>query len=190
MKKSVLLIIASLLAGHAFAASSTYTIDPSHSFANYSIRHVVSKATGTFNDVSGTVELDPANLSSAKVKAVINVASINTGLAKRDEHVKADKYLDAAKYTQITFESTKVSAKSNTEGLMTGNLTLHGVTKEITIPVKVLGFGTDPWGGNRAGFEGAIKLKASDFGLGWATGSNAPLGDDVDVTLLIEGIKK
>lgn len=188
MKKTIL-ALAMFSASQAWAASETYNIDATHSFANFTIRHVVSKASGTFNDVTGVITLDPANLNTATVRATINVSSVNTGFAKRDEHIKADKYLDVAKYTLIEFESTKIIATSQTQAVMQGKLTMHGVTKLVDIPVRVLGYGSDPWGGQRAGFEGRMTLKASDYGFGWATGPNAPIGDDIEVTLLIEGVK-
>jgi polyisoprenoid-binding protein YceI len=187
--KKIFLAISMLAASQAWAAAETYNIDASHSFANFSIRHVVAKTSGTFNDVTGVITLDPANLNSATVKATINVASVNTGFAKRDEHIKADKYLDVAKYTQIQFESTKVTASNQNQAILQGKLTIHGVTKLVDIPVRVLGYGADPWGGQRAGFEGHVTLKASDYGYGWATGANAPVGDEIEVTLLIEGVK-
>lgn len=187
--KRIFLAISMLAASQAWAATETYNIDASHSFANFSIRHVVAKTSGTFNDVTGVITLDPANLNSATVKATINVASVNTGFAKRDEHIKADKYLDVAKYTQIQFESTKVTASNQNQAILQGKLTIHGVTKLVDIPVRVLGYGADPWGGQRAGFEGHVTLKASDYGYGWATGANAPVGDEIEVTLLIEGVK-
>jgi polyisoprenoid-binding protein YceI len=187
--KKIFLAISMLAASQAWAAAETYNIDASHSFANFSIRHVVAKTSGTFNDVTGVITLDPANLNSATVKATINVASVNTGFAKRDEHIKADKYLDVAKYTHIQFESTKVTASNQNQAILQGKLTIHGVTKLVDIPVRVLGYGADPWGGQRAGFEGHVTLKASDYGYGWATGANAPVGDEIEVTLLIEGVK-
>lgn len=188
MKKNILWL-GLLVSQVSWAANETYTIDAAHSFANFSIRHVVSKTTGTFNDVTGVVNLDPSNLATASVRATINVSSVNTGFAKRDEHIKADKYLDVAKYTQIQFESTKVVPASQTQAVMKGNLTMHGVTKPVEIPVRVLGYGSDPWGGQRAGFEGKLTLKASDYGFGWAAGANSPVGDEVEITLLIEGVK-
>lgn len=187
--KNILFAAGLLVASQAWAETETYNIDKAHSFANFSVRHVVAKTTGTFNDVIGVITLDPANLNSASVHATINVASVNTGLAKRDEHIKADKYLDAAKYTQIQFESTKITASDQSQAVMQGNLTMHGVTKLVDIPVRVLGYGADPWGGQRAGFEGHLTLKASDYGFGWATGPKSPVGDEIEVTLLIEAVK-
>jgi polyisoprenoid-binding protein YceI len=187
--KKIILALGLLTAAQVWAATDTYNIDATHSFANFSIRHVVSKTSGTFNDVTGVITLDPANLNTATVRAAINVSSVNTGFGKRDEHIKADKYLDVGKYTQILFESTKITASNQTQAVMQGKLTMHGVTKLVDIPVKVLGYGADPWGGQRAGFEGHLTIKASDYGFGWATGAGAPVGDDIEITLLIEGVK-
>jgi polyisoprenoid-binding protein YceI len=174
----------------ALAATEHYEIDTKHSFANFSIRHVVAKTSGTLTDVSGVIQIDRENLANSSVNAKINLLSINTGLAKRDEHIKKAEYLDAEKFSDITFVSKKVVATSATEGTMTGLFTLHGVTKELTIPFKVLGFGADPWGGQRSGFEAHTVLKASDFGLPWGAKADGPVGNEIEVTLLIEGIKK
>lgn len=178
-----------LLSAQASAEVENYKIDPAHSFANWSVRHVVAKASGTFTDITGTVEIDRANLANSKVNARINVLSVNSGLAKRDDHIKKEDYLDAYKFGEMTFVSTKVVATGKDEGLLTGNLTLHGVTKEITMPFKVLGFGTDPWGGYRSGFEAKTGLMASDYGFKWPLKPNAPVGDDIEITLLIEGVR-
>ena len=173
----------------AFAAQETYKIDDSHSFANWSIRHVVAKASGTFTDIKGTIAIDRDNLTNSSVKAVINVLSVNSGLAKRDEHIKKPDYLDVEKYAEMTFISSKVDAKNNNEGVITGAFTLHGVTKTISLPFKVLGFGQDPWGGSRMGIEATTTIKASDYGFAWPLKANAPVGDDIAITLLLEGIK-
>jgi len=174
----------------AFAAAETYNIDPSHSFANFTIRHVVSKASGTFSDIKGKIVIDKDDLAKSSVDATINVLSVNTSNAKRDEHIQKPEYLNAGKFSEITFVSTKVEAKSATEGVITGKFTLNGVTKEIAFPFKVLGFGSDPWGGVRTGVEAHTSLKASDYGFGWGVKPNSPVGDDIEITLLIEGIKQ
>jgi len=136
------------------------------------------------------VLIDRDNLANSSVDARINVLSISTNNAKRDEHIQKEEYLDAGKFSEMKFVSTKVVAKSATEGLLTGNFTMHGVTKEISFPFKVLGFGNDPWGGQRTGIEARTILKASDYGFGWALKAGAPVGDEIEVTLLIEGVKQ
>lgn len=190
MKKISVATALVLASSYAIAAPETYKIDNSHSFANWSVRHVVAKASGTFSDVTGKIIIDRDNLANSSVDAKINVLSVNSSLAKRDEHIKKADYLDAAKFSEMTFVSKKIEAKSATEGVMTGILTLHGVSKEMTFPFKVLGFGADAWGGYRSGFEAHTSLKASDFGFGWGTKPNASVGDDIEITLLIEGIKQ
>lgn len=177
------------LATSVYAATETYNIDASHSFANFSIRHVVSKTSGSFSDVQGVIKIDREKLANSSVNAKISVASISTRNAKRDEHIQKPEYLDAAQFGEILFVSSKIEAKSATEGVMTGQFTLHGVTKEIAIPFKVLGFGADPWGGQRSGFEAHTTIKASDYGFGWMKTAGAPVGDDIEITLLIEGVK-
>lgn len=173
----------------AVAAPVTYKIDAAHSFANWSVRHVVAKASGTFNEITGNISIDADNLANSSVDAKINVLSVNSGLAKRDAHIKEKDYLNAGQFAEMRFVSTKIEAKSATEGMMTGKFTMNGVTKEIVLPFKVLGFGNDPWGGERSGFEAKTSLKASDYGFGWGIKPNAPVGDDIEVTLLIEAVK-
>jgi polyisoprenoid-binding protein YceI len=190
MKKTLLAFSLLTMTHLAVAATENYDIDNKHSFANFTIRHVVAKTSGSLTDITGVIQIDRDNLANSSVNAKINLLSINTGLAKRDEHIKKAEYLDAEKFAEITFVSKKVVAKSTTEGLMIGLFTLHGVTKELTIPFKVLGFGNDPWGGLRSGFEAHTVLKASDFGLPWGAKADGPVGNDIDVTLLIEGVKQ
>ncbi|MDP1596377.1 MAG: YceI family protein [Methylotenera sp.] len=190
MKKILFAAVSTLfLSNVAFAANEVYNIDSAHSFANFSIRHVVAKTSGSFNDIKGVIKIDRDNLANSSVDAKISLASISTGHAKRDDHIKKPEYLDAVNFGEISFVSTKVEAKTATEGLITGKFTLHGVTKEIAFPFKVLGFGLDPWGGERSGFEASTTIKASDYGFSWMTKPNAPVGDDIEVTLLLEGVK-
>lgn len=188
---SKVIFLAILLASSvsAYAEVETYKIDNAHSFANFRIRHVVSKLSGTFSDVTGNISIDRANLSNSSVDAKINLLSVNTSSTKRDEHIKKEEYLDVGHFADMQFVSTKVIASKNAnEGVITGKLTLHGVTKEMTFPFKLLGYAKDPWGGYRNGIEAHTSLKASDFGFTWGK-AGSPVGDEVEVTLLIEGIK-
>lgn len=175
----------------AVADTDIYSIDNTHSFASFTIRHVVSKTTGTFPDITGKILIDRSDLSKSSVEAKINVMSVNSNHARRDAHIREKaEYLDATKFAWMTFVSTKIEAITQDEGLLTGKLTLHGVTKEISFPFKMLGFGSDPWGAQRAGFEAHTVIKASDYGFVWASQPKSPVGDDIEITLLIEGIKK
>jgi polyisoprenoid-binding protein YceI len=179
-----------LACSHAYAEPEAYRIDDSHSFANWTIRHVASKTTGTFSDIKGKILIDANDLTKSSVDAKINMLSVNSSHTKRDAHILKPEYLDVEKFAEMTFVSKKIEASSKTEGVMSGVLTMHGVSKEMTFPFKVLGFGTDPWGGYRAGFEAHTSLKASDFGFTWGTKKDAPVGDDIEITLLIEGTRK
>jgi polyisoprenoid-binding protein YceI len=191
MKKNLLALALAAWMPTALAEPVTYNIDKDHSFANFSVRHVVSKASGTFPDVTGKIVIDHDDLSKSSVEARINVMSVNTAHAKRDEHLREKpEYLEAAKFGQMTFVSTRVEATGKDQGVLHGKFTLHGVTKEISFPFKVLGFGADPWGGERAGFEAHTRLDAADYGFGWAAKPNGPVGTDIEVTLLIEGVKE
>ena len=174
----------------AWADIEVYGIDNSHSFANWTIRHVVAKASGTFTDIKGKVVVDRADLSKSSVDATINVLSVSSSHAKRDDHIKKEDYLDAGKFSEMRFVSTKVEALGPNEGVLTGQFTLHGVTKEISFPFRVLGYGQDPWGGNRMGIEAHTTIKASDYGFAWPLKPNAPVGDNIEITLLIEGVKQ
>lgn len=178
-----------LVSGLAAAEQETYKIDNAHSFVNWTIRHVASKTSGTFPDVTGTLLIDRDNMANSSVDAHVNVLSVNTSNAKRDEHIRKEEYLDANRFGEARFVSTNVKSTGPDEGILTGNFTLHGVTREISFPFKVLGFATDPWGGYRTGIEAKTSLKASDYGFGWMSKSNAPVGNEVDVTLLIEGVR-
>ncbi len=187
--EAFILLATMTFAGIANAAQEAYKIDENHSFANWSIRHVASKTSGTFSEIKGKILIDVNNLANSSVDAKINMLSVNSSHAKRDAHIIKEDYLDAAKFAEMTFVSKKIVASSNTEGVMTGVLTLHGVSKEMTFPFKVLGFGTDPWGGYRTGFEAHTSLKASDFGFTWPLKADAAVGDEIEITLLIEGVK-
>lgn len=178
-----------LIPGLALTQQETYKIDDAHSFANWTIRHVASKASGTFPDIKGTLVIDRDNLQNSSVDARINVLSVNSSHAKRDDHIRKDDYLDAYNFGEATFISTKVKPTGPDEGIITGDFTLHGVTKQISFPFKVLGFDTDPWGGYRTGIEAKTSINASDYGFKWMNKPKASVGDEVDITLLIEGVR-
>ena len=174
-----------LFAGTGFAAQ-TYSIDPVHSSASFSIRHIVSRVTGKFNDFHGTIVYDPDSPANSSVTANIDVASIDTGNERRNNHLRSADFFDAEKYPEITFVSTSVEKKG--EMLMvTGDLTMHGVTKQVVMSVEVLGIGTHPMTkAALAGFSAELKLNRSDFGVNSWTDMASIVGDEVSITLLIE----
>jgi polyisoprenoid-binding protein YceI len=185
-------IFALLLPPTVQAEVETYMIDKVHSMANFKIRHLFSKVSGTFSDVAGTIWLDKDNLEASRVEATINVHSIDTNHEKRDNHLLSKDFFHAKKYPIIRFVSTTVEVGDKSEGVMAGELTMHGVTRSVQLPFKILGFGPDPWGGYRSGFEAATVLKRSDFGINYGIDpkeGGSAVGDEVEVTILIEGIK-
>jgi len=172
----------------AFAEVQTYKIDNTHSFANWQIRHVVALTSGTFHDVQGKVVLDTDNVAKSTVEATISLYSLNSSHLKRDMHLLADDYLSARDYPEMKFVSTRMNPVTPEKGTLTGNLTLHGVTKPVTLDYQILGLGKDPWGGTRIGFKATTQLMRSDFGINKGL-PQGPVGNEVDVTLLIEGIR-
>ena len=196
-KQFMLLLFVNALLTLVFVAASSaagevYSIDKSHSSANWTIRHVVSKTSGTFSDMQGTVVIDPEKLSVLKAEAVISVLSIDSHHRDRDVHLLTSEYFNAHEFKNIQFISTEAQSTGKNTGILHGRLTMHGVTKEIEFPFEILGFGPDPWGGYRVGLQAATKLKRSDFGItmGLDMPGGGPVGDDVDVTLVIEGVKQ
>lgn len=177
------------------ASASLWEIDASHSSANFAVRHLmVSNVRGTLGKVTGTVELDEGNLAASTVNASIDVNGIDTNDAKRDEHLKAPDFLDAAKYPAVTFKSKSVAKVSDTKFNVVGDLTLHGVTKEVTLEVEGSPIPmTDPWGNQKLGGVAKTKINRQDFGIAFnKTLDNGGLvvGNDVEVTIDIELTKK
>jgi polyisoprenoid-binding protein YceI len=130
----------------ARAEVETYMIDKVHSMANFKIRHLFSKVSGTFSDITGTIWIDRGNLEKSKVEAKINVHSVDTNHTKRDNHLRSEDFFDVEKYATMSFMSTSVEATGKNAGFIYGKLNIHGVTRSVKMPFKVLGFGPDPWG--------------------------------------------
>jgi polyisoprenoid-binding protein YceI len=173
---------------------NTYQIDPAHSSAQFTVRHMmISNVRGSFNKVTGTVVYDPDNIAAAEVEANIDAASISTGDASRDAHLKSPDFLDVEKYPAIVFKSKKVEAASDGEVKVTGDLTIHGVTKETVLKVEGPTDETkDPFGNVRIGASAVTKIKRSEHGLTW----NAALetggflvGDELKIELDLSLIK-
>ena len=175
-------------------AADTYTVDKMHSAAEFKIRHMVSQVGGKFNDFAGTVNFDKANPANSSVEFTIQTASIDTATPDRDKHLRSADFFDAEKYPTITFKSTKVTpTKAKDTYDVTGDLTMHGVTKKVTLPVVFLGLVKDPWGNERAGFELETTLNRKDFGIVWNQALDAGgylLGDDVKIAVNLETVKK
>jgi polyisoprenoid-binding protein YceI len=168
-----------------------YDIDPTHSSAHFSVRHLmISNVKGEFTKVSGTVTYDPDDPKASKVEATIDVASLHTRDDQRDGHLKSADFFDAAQFPEIKFVSTSVEADGNHEYLVKGDMTIHGVTREVALHVEgPTAEVKDPWGNIKAGAAATAKINRKDFGLTW----NAPLetggvvvGEEIKISLEVE----
>lgn len=180
----------------ALAEVETFTFDKAHTLIGFRIRHFVSKVEGRFKDFEGTIWIDKQNPSASKVEFTVQAASIDTANEGRDKDLRSENFFDATKYPTITFKSTKVASKGKDAYEVTGDLTMHGVTKSVTVPVKHGGFlavKTRNGMGEKTGFEIYFPLNRKDFGINW----NRPLdqggfmlSDDVDINVQIEANKQ
>ena len=163
-------------------------IDASHSSVRFSVRHIVSRTAGKFRDFSGSIVYDAEHPSKSSVKATIKMASIDTDNDRRDGHVKSADFFNVEKYPEMTFVSSSTKAKGNML-MVTGDLTMHGVTRKVVLPVEVLGVGIHPMTkASVAGFQADLTVKRSDFGVNSWTDVAGVLGDEVKVTLLVEAL--
>lgn len=186
-------LLLTLGAAAPLLAADTYTIDKNHSSVEFRIRHFASKVSGRFGDFEGTIQADPAKPDASSVTFTIKTASIDTNNSHRDDDLKSPNFFDATKFPEITFKSSKMTSTGKDQYAVTGTLTMHGVSKEVTLPVTYLGTAKDPRGNEHAGFELNTKLNRKDFGVDWnktLDSGGLMLSDDVDVTIDLETIKK
>lgn len=187
MPASLALIAVLLSTGPAAAADYVIDTDKAHASINFRIKHLgFSWLTGRFDTFKGTFAFDEAKPETSKVKVEIDTNSVNSNHAERDKHLRGKDFLDTASFPTATFESTAVKLDGD-NAKITGNLTLHGVTKEITIDAKRVGGGEDPWGGYRQGFTGTTTLPLKDFGINYNLG---PSAQAVELALEIEGVRQ
>jgi polyisoprenoid-binding protein YceI len=196
MKRFIKLIaVVVTLAIPAFASASTWNIDPDHSNVGFKVRHLmVSNVKGSFNKHSGTVDINDKDITKSKVEVTIDTISINTNVQKRDEHLRSADFFDVAKYPTMTFVSKKVAKAGKDKLKVTGDLTLHGVTRQVVLEVEGPSKESkDPWGNIRRGATASTKINRKDFGLVWnaalETGGVA-VGEEITITLEIELLKK
>lgn len=174
---------------------SIYQIDPAHSSAQFKVRHMmIANVKGEFDKVSGTVNFDPANPSTASLEATIDVASISTRDEQRDAHLKSADFFDVEKFPAITFRSEKVTAMGGENFTVTGDLTIHGVTKEVKLEVDELtDEAKDPWGSVRRGASAKTRINRKDFGMTFNVALEAGgflVGEEVDLTIDVELIRQ
>jgi polyisoprenoid-binding protein YceI len=184
-----------LAAVPALAGAATYDIDSAHSVASFTVRHLmVSNVRGEFGKTTGTVVYDEKDPTKSTVEATIDVSTLSTRDPKRDGHLKSPDFFDAEKFPTITFKSTKVEKAGQGKLKVLGNLTMHGVTKPVTLEVEgPSGEVKDPWGNTKVGASATTKINRNDFGVKW----NAPVptggvvvGEEVIVNLEVELLKK
>ena len=173
--------------------AGTFNFDSAHTEIGFSARHLmVTRVRGNFNSFTGTATSEE-NLQNAKINVDIDVASIETGNKDRDEHLRSSDFFEADKFPTITFESTDVKAKNDTTLAVTGDLTIKGVTKEITIDFDFTGEVTDPWGNTRVGFEGEANIDRKDFGLTWnqaIDGGGMMVSEKIGMSFDISAVKE
>ena len=173
--------------------AGAYTIDPAHTRLGFSARHaMVATVRGSFTDFTGTAHVDTANPASSKVEVSIVADSISTGNEQRDGHLKSGDFFESEQFPNITFTSTDVS-RDGDEWLITGVLTIKGVTHSIAVPFEFTGSAQDPFGNTRIGFEGAATLLRKDWGLSWNAAletGGVVVGEEVKITIDIEAIQQ
>jgi polyisoprenoid-binding protein YceI len=192
---SSLIALTLMIAAPLAASADTWQIDPVHTTVEFTVRHMmISNVRGLFTKVAGTITAKGNDPASVKVEATIDTSSIDTRSADRDADLKSANFLDVAKYPTMTFRSKKIEPAGTGKWKMIGDLTLHGVTKEVTLdvqgptaPIK------DPWGNTRAGASATTKINRKDFGLAWSKvleAGGAVVGDEVTVSIDVEAVKK
>lgn len=189
---ALLLTFGLATAGAARSATETYVFDKPHTQVAFRIRHWLTKVDGRFRDFDGHIWLDRAKPADSRVDVTIQAASIDTGTENRDKHLRSADFFDVEKYPTITFKSTKVAPKGKDLYEVTGDLTIHGVTKTLTIPVRNTGF-LNLGKQEIAGFELTIPIKRQDFGIAWnrtVDTGGVMLGDDVEINVQVEANKE
>lgn len=173
--------------------ATTWDIDPAHSSAEFEVRHLgISFVTGRFKGLRGSIALDEARPETARIEAEIDAATVDSGVPPRDDHLRSPDFFDVAAHPVLRFASKRVEAMGN-EGVVVGDLTIRGVTREVPLRVERTGEVRDPWGKRRVGVRAEATLALKDFGLTWnqpLEGGGFVLGDKVQVTLRVEGVQR
>ncbi len=187
--------LAATLSLPAAAATSTWQIDPNHSAAQFAVRHLaISTVRGAFTKVNGTIQFDDKDISKSSVEVTIDADSVDTRVPNRDKDLRSDHFFDVQKYPTITFKSTKVEQVEPGKLKVTGDLTIHGVTKPVVLDVEgPTAAVKDPWGNQRAAANASTKINRQDYGVKWnATmdGGGLVVGDDVAITIDLEMVQK
>jgi len=185
---SALVLVTALLLTLSAAAQDAWQLDPPHSSAQFSVRHLgVSTVRGAFTKVSGTVQYDPNNLGKSSIQTTIDATSVDTRVEMRDNDLRSPNFFDVQKYPTITFKSKKIEPAGAGKLKVAGDLTIHGVTKEVVLDVDGPSPAIkDPWGNPRRGASGSTKIIRQDFSVNGAPGV---VGDEITINLDVEFIK-
>jgi len=174
--------------------TSVWAIDASHSMVEFGVKHLmVSTTKGRFTDITGTVTVDENDVTKSKVDVTIKVDSLSTFDEKRDGHLKSPDFFDVENYPTITFKSTKIEPRSSDRIDVTGDITIHGVTRQLTLQAEFNGRGTSPWGSEVVAYSAETSISRKDFGMGWNAALEAGgvvVGDKVKIALEIEAVKQ
>ena len=175
------------------AHKSTWKIDTTHTHAEFAVRHLmISTVKGRFADVQGVVHIDESDFTKSDVQVTIGVASIDTREPQRDAHLRSADFFDVDNFPQLTFRGTRIDGKGDAFKIV-GDLTIRGTTREVVLDVSTEGRAKDPWGGERAGFTAATKIKRTDYGLLWnqlLESGGLLVGEDVKISIDVELIKQ
>lgn len=172
---------------------SNWTIDPTHSAIEFSVKHMmISKVKGAFNKFDATISADASDLTTADIDFTIDVASIDTKNEDRDNHLRSADFFNVEQFPTLSFKAAKIEKTDEDEYAVTGDVTLHGVTKQETFAITFEGQGKDPWGNEKAGFSGTGKIKRSDYGLTWNAAletGGVLVGDQITINIELQLIK-
>ena len=176
------------------ASRTVWTIDPGHSNIEFAVRHLmITTVKGRFTEVQGTVVLDEADPASSSAEITVATASVDTREPQRDAHLRSADFFEVDRYPTLTFRSKRLERYSKRGFTLVGELTIHGISREVALEVTSEGRSKDPWGGERAGFSAATKIKRSDFGLTWnqlLEAGGLAVSDDVRITIDVQLINK
>lgn len=195
MKRIIALVTMLTLAIPLAALASSWTLDPDHSTAQFKVKHLmISNVKGTFETMSGVLNLDDKDITKSRVDVSIDVASVNTNIKKRDDHLRSADFFDVARFPHMTFTSTRVEKTGPDKLRITGNLTLKGITRPVVLHVDGLTPEVrDPWGHVRRGASATATINRRDFGITWnksMDNGGSVVGEEVAIQLEVEFVRK
>ncbi len=182
------LTAALVTSGNVLADDYAIDTEGAHASIQFKISHLgYSWLWGRFNDFDGTFSYDEKDKAASKIEVTVNTKSVDSNHAERDKHLRSEDFLNVEKFPEAKFVSTSYTEGSEGKAVLKGNLTLHGVTKEVELDVAKVGAGKDPWGGYRRGFEGTVRIALKDYGI---TKDLGPASAELDLIISFEGIKQ